>query len=420
MSAAVFRGRDVVWEEAVGLADVEAGRDATPDTQYRIGSITKTFTAAAVMRLRQEGRLALDDRLGDHVPDVAHPEPTIGRMLAHVSGLQREFPGEMWEEMLDPPREELLAGIVEAEQVLEPGAHWHYSNLAFALLGEVVERVSGVPYERFVEETFLRPLALRRTTWRCAEPAARGYFVEPYQDGVQREGDVELRRAAAAGQLWSTAGDIARWGAFLADPDPEVLDPATVEAMHAVQVMAEPDRWLLAWGLGLMLFRRGDRVFAGHGGAMPGHLALLAYHRPAKVGAAVLTNSSVWDRVEDFALELAEKAVDALPADPEQWRPGDPAPEEVAPLLGRWWTEGSEFVVTYRRGRLEARLVRAPAWRPPSVFEREAPDRWRVASGRERGELLRVVRDEETGEVAKLYWATYPCTRAPEVWGRER
>jgi hypothetical protein len=185
--------------------------------------------------------------------------------------------------------------------------------------------------------------------------------------------------------------------------------------MHAVQVMAEPDRWLRAWGLGLALHRRGNRILAGHGGAMPGHLAYFLYSRAERTGVVLLTNSSAWARLEDFALEFAEQALDGLPAETEPWRPEEPAPPELAGLLGHWWTEGSEFVVRFRQGRLEARMVADADWKPPAVFEADGPDRFRVVSGRERGERLRVVRDEQ-GEPVKLYWATYPCTRKPEMW----
>ena len=141
VSAAVFRGSEMLWEQALGHADVDAARVATPQTQYRIGSITKTFTAVGIMQLRDAGELSLDDPLTAHLPESAHG-PTIGRMLAHFSGLQREPPGEIWETMKAPSREDLLAGTAEAEQVLDPGTWWHYSNLAFALLGEVVARAA--------------------------------------------------------------------------------------------------------------------------------------------------------------------------------------------------------------------------------------------------------------------------------------
>lgn len=416
LSAAVFREGEVVWADAAGLANAESGERATPDTQYRVGSITKTFTAAAIMQLRDEGKLSLDDPLSRHVPEAHHGSPTIGRMLAHVSGLQREFPDDMWESMVDPPRAQLLESVVDAEQVLGHGEHWHYSNLAYALLGEVVARLSGQDADRTITARLLGPVGLERTTWRPGAPYAQGYFVEPYRDGVIAEAHIELQRSAPIGQLWSTTADLARWGSFLADPDTSILSAPSAELMHTLQTIAEPVRWSAGWGLGLQLLRTGDRIYAGHGGAMPGFYACLLWSRVDGVGAVVLTNSSHWSRLETVALQLAETALELWPTELQEWRPEQAPPPEVEGLLGRWWTEGTEFVLAYRGGRLEARLVEAPEWRPPAVFESEGPDRFRVASGRERGEVLRVERDGD-GVPRKLYWATYPCTRAPEVFG---
>ena len=144
ISAAAVGNGEVVWQEALGLAGVEPEDRATVDTQYRVGSITKTFTAAAVMQLRDGGELSLDDRLEQHLPDAGHGTLTLRRMLAHMSGLQREMPGYLWETLDFPDRAGLVSGLADAEQVLPPGARWHYSNLAFALLGEVVARRSGL------------------------------------------------------------------------------------------------------------------------------------------------------------------------------------------------------------------------------------------------------------------------------------
>jgi hypothetical protein len=130
----------------------------------------------------------------------------------------------------------------------------------------------------------------------------------------------------------------------------------------------------------------------------------------------VLTNSGTWDALAKTGLDLAEAALDELAPELEPWAPEETPPPEVEPLLGRWWSEGSETIFSWRKGRLEARLAAAPPQREPSVFEREDEDRYRVVSGRERGELLRVVRDDE-GAVTRLYWATYPFTRGPETFG---
>ncbi|HEV8100065.1 MAG TPA: hypothetical protein VGP56_13005, partial [Gaiellaceae bacterium] len=188
-----------------------------------------------------------------------------------------------------------------------------------------------------------------------------------------------------------------------------------VAEMHDLNVMAEPD-WSVGWGLGIELRRRGERIFGGHTGGYPGFLSMLAYSRRERLGAVVLTNSSHWPKLSATGLELAEAALEELAPELEPWRPEQAPPPEIAPLLGRWWSEGDETIFSWRDGKLEARLAAAPPERAPSIFESEGDDRFRVVSGRERGETLCVVRDQG-GEVVKLYWATYPFTRSPEVFG---
>jgi CubicO group peptidase (beta-lactamase class C family) len=415
VSAAVFREGDVLWQRAIGLADVSAKEPATPDHQYRIGSITKTFTAVAVLQLRDAGRLELDAPLRSVLPEFPHG-PTIRQALSHATGLQREPPGEIWESLTPPDREQLVAGLEDAERVLAPGVAWHYSNLVFALLGEVVARAGG-SYEHVLAERILRPLGLARTALRPSGSVATPYFVEPYSDGVRVEPDLEVTESTgAAGWLWSTTGDLARWADFLCTGQEGVLAGATLDEMARVQTMVDDVSWELGWGLGLELVRRGDRVLVGHVGAMPGFLAAVFVHRRRRIGAAVLANTGAGFAPDRLALDLAEAALDLLPESVEPWIPDDGAPAEVAPLLGPWWTEGEVVVLHWRAGRLRAELVDGPAGRSASVLEPDGADRWRVVEGRERGEVLRVVRDAD-GAVAKLYFATYPMLREPSTFG---
>jgi len=291
--------------------------------------------------------------------------------------------------------------------VLEPGTYWHYSNLAFALLGEVVARVSARPLQRFVEERFIGPVGLERTTWLRAEAAARGYYVDPWSDVLHPEAEVESSgAAAAAGDLWSTPSDLSRWADFLAGR----------EEMHAVQVMVEPSRWTLAWGLGLMLHRREDHILFGHSGAMPGFISSFAGDRRRRVNVAVVANGSTPAAgVELLALELADAALELYAAEPEPWLAGEPPPAELEGVLGRWWSEGIEFVFRFRAGQLEAEVDGPARIAEPAVFELEGSDRYRTVSGRERGELLQLLRDE-AGAVSELRWATYRFTRTPEAF----
>jgi hypothetical protein len=179
--------------------------------------------------------------------------------------------------------------------------------------------------------------------------------------------------------------------------------------------MVDEAAWSLGWGLGLKLFRRGERVYVGHDGAMPGFLAAVCVHRPERTGAAVLCNTGAGARPEQLSLDLAEAVLAESERAPEPWRPDDGAPGDVAPLLGRWWSEGHELVLSWQGGRLRLELVDGAAGRNVSWLTREKDDRWRIVEGRELGELLRVARDD-AGEPVKLYVATYPLTRAPAAF----
>jgi CubicO group peptidase (beta-lactamase class C family) len=407
ITAAVVRGGETVWQTAVGAADVREQRDATTDTQYRVGSITKTFTAAAIMQLRDEGRLDLEDTLDTHVEDAAHA-PTLRRLLSHTSGLQRETQDDAWLHARFAAVPELVETLGRAEQVLPPGARFHYSNLAFALLGIVVERVSGMPYAEYVRQRLLEPLGLTRVGFEPAAPAATGYLVQPYVDGVWDEAPVETGAWIAAGQLWGTVPDLCRWAWFLADPDGSVLSRESVEEMRTVQSIDDHVRWTGGYGLGLTLRRDGERVLAGHGGSMPGFIAGMYVSPADKIGAATLTNSSS-AVLGELTLKLVAATHDRWPVPPEPWRVEEPPPDDVVPLLGIWFMEGAQLVISWRHGTLEARFPDDPEWKPPAVFRREGADRWRVVSGWEEGELLRV-------EPERLVLSGYPVTREPKLW----
>jgi CubicO group peptidase (beta-lactamase class C family) len=409
LAAAVVREGVVVWSDAVGLADCEGGLAASPETQYRIGSITKSLTAVTVMALREEGRLDLDDPLEAHLPGNAHGSLSIRRMLSHLSGLQREA-GEMFVSGRAPSSEELLAALDHYEQVLPSARAHHYSNLAYALLGEVVARASGVPYARLVEERVLGPLGLERTTWSPRPPFAQGYLVEEYAGTVVREPHIELGAVAPMGQLWSTVGDLCGLASFLAGDGGGILEPASLEQMWTLQSVVDPERWSVGYGLGLELSARDGRVFGGHGGAMPGFLAGVHVHRESGVGAAVLANAGTRLASRELCLELASTTIERWPAAIPPWQPEREPPAEVRAILGRWWSEGNEFVFSWRAGKLTAALPGSPPWVHPSVFAPLGDGSFRVVEGRERGERLRPV---EGGMVFGGYLFTRDQTRSP-------
>src|SRR5450759_5002650 len=160
--AGVFRDALLVWSTHSGSGRLDPMATPTDDTQYMIGSITKTFTAVLIMALRDAGKLSLDDRLERYLPQTRHGALTIRSMLAHASGLQREPVGRIWENLDAPDRERLLRELEDAEQVLPSHFAFHYSNLAFGLLGQIVEQLEGRAWGD-VTELVLAPLEMRAT-----------------------------------------------------------------------------------------------------------------------------------------------------------------------------------------------------------------------------------------------------------------
>jgi hypothetical protein len=305
-----------------------------------------------------------------------------------------------------PTEDELVASMSDVEFVLGPAQAHHYSNLAFALLGQVVARKSGLPYMQYVDERIIGPLGLKRTTWTPAAPKAQGYLVDEYARTVWKEPETDLGGTTAAGQLWSTVEDLGRWATFLAGGAEGVLDAKTNEEMWFPQVMYYPHDWVLGWGLGLMLYNHEGTLYGGHGGAMAGHLAGVYIDRKTQTGAAALTNSGTRGDMDMFAISLAAKANELWPEPVEVWRPEQEPPADVRAVLGRWWSEGNEFVFWWEGGALQAKVAGTAPGRGETTFEREG-DAWRASAGRERGERLRI-------DGGRLVWSGYAFTRAQE------
>ncbi|MGC8474097.1 MAG: serine hydrolase domain-containing protein [Candidatus Dormibacteria bacterium] len=398
-------------EVSVGLADVERGLPAGPEVQYRLGSITKTLTAVGIMQQVEAGRLSLEQPLEAFWPGAPHGRLRLDQLLSHTSGLQREPVGEVWETLEVPSPEQLAANAAQAQVVLEPGAGWHYSNLGFALLGELLARVDGRTGEQYIRESILTPLGMDRTSWRPEDPAAVGYSVTPYQQEVVVEPAMDTGGIAPA-QLWSTAHDLWRWADFLGRGDDRVLPSNQLELMRTPRVLADLAGWTIAWGLGLMLVRRGTNVFVGHTGGMPGFLAAAFCSPQFGTSVALLCNTGAGVPIAQLAAEVLEVVGEVSP---KPWRPGSPPPRDVEGVLGRWWSEWTEWVFTWSGEALEARPAGAPEAQPERYRQLEG-DRWVVERGGERGEEMRVVRDAD-GRVVKLYIATYPFTREPRVFG---
>ncbi|GIH07276.1 serine hydrolase [Rhizocola hellebori] len=410
LAAAVVRDGALVHFSANGC-DPATGAVPTADTQFRIGSITKTLTAVMIMQLRDEGRLSLEDLLYRHLPGTPVGSAiTLRQMLGHISGLQREPDGQWWERAEGTDLETFLGALTPDKIAYPPLRTYHYSNLAYGLLGAVANRLTGLDWTDLLSKRLLEPLGMSRTSHMEMEPFARGFVVHPWDATLREEPRTDTAAMAPAGQLWSTAADLARWAAFLADPDPGLLDPATLTEMCAPMVISDLESWTGGHGLGLELYRSGERIYVGHGGSMPGYLAHLLVHRPSRTAAILFANAYTLHELRIAALNtsLLDLVLEAEPPRVKPWRPAPAAqPHELA---GVWWWMGRQLLARHDGEELVMEPVSPAA--APWRFAQESADVWRCHSGSNDGELLRVRRDGQ-GTPVELDIATFLHTRQP-------
>jgi CubicO group peptidase (beta-lactamase class C family) len=395
--------RDGVLAWSAGRGDVD---EPHADVQYRLGSITKTVCAVTVLRLRDEGALGLDDPLERHLPGTPLGDRTIGQLLAHLSGATSESPGGWWERTPGTTLDGL--GLDRSHVVLPAARRFHYSNLGYGLLGELVARARGRSWADVARDEVLLPLGMARTTPRPSGRAAAGFAVHPWADAVLPEPEHDAAVMAPAGQLWATAEDLGRLGAFLLGDTGDVLAPATVAEMAEPAGVDSSAAGWSAYGLGLQVQRTADgpdgasRVLVGHGGSMPGFLAGLWADREEGAAALALANTTAG---LDGGLPAALLA-DVRAHEPRIVAPWVPEPPPVPlELLGPWFWGPSAYVLRAVPGGLLhlgglGRPGRASRFRP-------APDgTWVGLDGYFAGETLRL------GPTA-LELATFVFTRTP-------
>ncbi|MFE6268728.1 serine hydrolase domain-containing protein [Streptomyces goshikiensis] len=406
--AAVVRGGELVWE---GSRTSVEGHGPDGNVQYRIGSITKTFTAVLVMRLRDEGRLALGDPLEKHLPGTGAGEVTVAQLLAHTGGLAAETPGQWWERSSAALRPELSDVLGEEPFRHEPGRRHHYSNPGYTLLGSLVEALRGKPWAEVLRAEVLEPLGLGRTSPLPQAPHAGGWAVHPWADVMMPEPLEDLGLMAPAGQLWSTTGDLARFAVFLARGDERVLSADSVREMRTSAAPPEPGLAEVGYGLGLQLMDGAGRRLVGHSGSLPGFVAGLWLSEADDVAAVVLANCTSGLPATALAADLVAIVADAEPRFPEPWRPFREADHVALELCGPWyWGTSAQVLRLTADGLLELRPVGAVG---RAARFRAGPDgSWTGLSGYYAGETLRAVRRED-GSVSHLDLGSFVFTREP-------
>ena len=416
LAAGVVQDGELTWSAGRGTIDgTSTGARPDADTQYRMGSISKTFIAVLVMRLRDEGLLALDDAVERHAPGTPFGARTIGQLLAHTGGLTAESPGQWWERTPGADFEALAASLGDEHVVHDAGVRFHYSNVGFGILGQVVETVRGTAWFDCVRSEILEPLGMTRTTLMPQAPAAAGLAVHPWADVVLPEPTPHAGAMAPAGQLWSTLSDLARYARIFLGLAPDVLPLATVEEMGtAGGADVRPSAWS-AYGLGLQVhMRAGGGTVVGHGGSMPGFLASFLVDREQQTASIVFANSTA-GLDGTIGADLLGVLQQHEPRVQPEWRATAKLRDADAEILGPWYWGPTPLALRMRgTDALELTALqgfgRGARWRR---VETTGPDsEWLGLDGYYAGETLRVVRTPE-GAVSHLDIATFILTRSP-------
>jgi len=282
----VARGSDVILSKGYGSANLEWDVPNTPATKFRLGSITKQFTAASILLLEERGKLTLDDPIKKHVPDAppAWDAITILNLLTHTSGIANftSLPEYKSLKLEDTPVAKTIVTVRDKPLEFAPGEKMNYSNSGYLLLGHVIEKVTGASYEKFVTDNIFTPLGMKDSGYdsNAAIIARRAAGYMPSAAGPVHAGFVHMSIPHAAGALYSTTEDLLRWEQGLFGG--KVVSPASLAKMTT------PFKG--DYALGVVVRTAGGRKVIQHGGGIDGFNTFLAYYPDDKLTVAVLAN----------------------------------------------------------------------------------------------------------------------------------
>ena len=411
VAVGVVSGETLIWAQGFGHADLESDRHMEPDTRFRMASHSKLFTATAIMQLREQGKVRLDDPVTDYLPwfdfqTAAADDPplTIEHLLTHSSGLPREA-GSHWSDLDFPTAEEVRALMADRQAAFSPEVRWKYSNLAYTIAGMVVAEVSGMGWADYLQRNIFDPLGMGASSVDREDAGmATGYGVR-MPDGTRDVMPfVDARGMASATGLTSTVEDMARFVSAQFREGPRggdrLLSTASLREMHRVRMLE--NTWTSGQGIGFSVRRVDDKLFVGHGGGYPGYTTNTTIQLDSKVGVIVLTNTNDSNPAQ-IARQLMSTVGEAVAS-----------ATAVAPEVVAWNPAWARFAGVYRgRGGetrvlvMNERLVTMNPWASsigdPTELEPIGDGRFRMVAptgGGAVGEIVRFV--EENGEVVRM------------------
>jgi CubicO group peptidase (beta-lactamase class C family) len=408
----VVSDQELVWGKGFGFADLNAKLPMTPTTTFRMASHSKLFTAIAIMQLREEGKLRLDDPVAKHLtwfkakPAGDDDGPiTIEQLLSHSSGLQREA-GDHWTSFEFPTADELRRLYAERQAAFAPSVRWKYSNLAYAVAGMIIEQVSGERWTDYVDRNIFKPLGMLASSVDKNLPGLAVPYGRRMPDGNREVLPfVDARGMAAATGVTSSLEDMAklvsaqfrrgrRGGA-------QIASTGSLREMHRVRSVEE--NWTSGTGLGFDITRIKDRTYVGHGGGYPGNTTQTLIQLDDKVGVIVLTNTND-SNPSDIARQLMAtvgQAVAKVSASKPATVTWDPT---WARFAGLFRGRGGDSHVVLLNQKLAIITPNGPNVDSPITLEPLGGGRFRFVAatgGGAVGEVVRFV--EQTGRPMRMY-----------------
>ena len=360
VSVAVVKNGRTVLAKGYGFADLENDVPATAETVYRIGSVTKQFTSAAIMRLVEQGKVSLDDTLQKFLPNYPTQgnRVTVRHLLNHTSGIKSYTSlGPKWARVvrIDLVPDSLVALFANEPFDFKPGDAWLYDNSGYFLLGMIIEKVSGKKYGQYLKDEIFTPLGLKSTVYCDQAPLikhrAQGYALRPDSTFINAE-PLSMTQPYAAGSLCSTVTDLAAW--TLALSSGKVVSPASYKAMTTPGTLN--DGKPLTYGFGLGVGTLGGHRQVSHNGGINGFISELHHYTDDSLVTVVLTNTGALTAVQLERL-IARRAlgIKDLPTVPI-------ASSELERLVGEYQIGNARLKVFVEGGRLRAQPPGAPAF----------------------------------------------------------
>lgn len=423
VAVGVVQDQQLVWHEGFGFADVARGVPMTSETRFRMASHSKMLAAIAIMQLREDGKLSLDDPVSKHLPwfqsqpagDDDGPI-TVEQLLSHSSGLQREA-SDHWTSLDFPTRDELVALMGDRQAAFAPQVRWKYSNLAYAVAGMLVEKLSGQDFADYVQANIFDPLGMSSSSFDQPVPGLAVPYGRRMPDGSRALLPfVDARGMAAATGLTSNVEDMARYvsAQFRRGPrgGAQILGSGSWRELHRVRSMEQD--WSGGYGLGFANERIKDRVYQGHGGGYPGNTTRTLFQLDDRFGVIVLTNTNDSDPA-DIARQLIAAVAPAMAKAAADGRTGevkwDPA---WARFQGVYRNRWNDTAVVLMNERLVLLALNAPSLDEAVPLTPLGEGRFRLDSprgGAPAGEVVRF--GEEGGRVVRMYTGDTWMERVP-------